>query len=700
MAQVDNDLEESDAIVPADMDSDAAELSDARRSGKVLKDIYFAGQSAEKHEKLLAWYATKGHLVRVARGIYLNAQLSEEERAKVILDHAIRITMYRNPKGTLAGSSAFLHAPADGYVFLASSSYSRPQVIGGVLTISHLRYEIPMAVQSDEIHTVADPSGHFKARVLSDDLLILSSFRTHSSRPIQAMLSLEDVDKVIDRRASTLGGLDVLQKRLEKMAKTMGYYGKAVRDINEHIRRRSSYTTAKRNLYDFEVLWNKNRVGTLSFDGASWLYEKKADHTLPLTLCPEVTAKRVPSFLLSLLPESKIQRLHGESGLIEFKVADRYISNINVRTLDKVSEPVIVDTLEGSLMDFITDHAVFTGNGDGLRHIFSSEKYLDALSRAQQDQKSPRISGLQQKLACNLDANGNLTLAHGKSFTHIAKPSPRGFSESFAAIEWYSMTLACYCHIETEVYAIADLQGGSPVFIAERFDVRQGYNDRSNILTEDFWSIAGLRDSNDKYNVDLMEVADALMKHSTAPDLDGRQLLKQIVLSWFIGNHDMHTKNIMMIKHANADRSGFESIRLAPAYDLMVTRIYPGDPATPALFLAGSKDYSVASLRALGSKLDIPGMETVAIIEDIRQQLREFAPVLRDHLPPEIVAHPVSMADIHRACTVILHNCETLALEPVRKPPRAADRQSSIAKPRFIETANIAKPAGKMREPE
>jgi serine/threonine-protein kinase HipA len=51
-------------------------------------------------------------------------------------------------------------------------------------------------------------------------------------------------------------------------------------------------------------------------------------------------------------------------------------------------------------------------------------------------------------------------------------------------------------------------------------------------------------------------------------------ILKRALFAWFIADGDMHLKNLALLKIADPGKKNFRSIRMAPLYDAVTTRIF------------------------------------------------------------------------------------------------------------------------------
>jgi serine/threonine-protein kinase HipA len=63
---------------------------------------------------------------------------------------------------------------------------------------------------------------------------------------------------------------------------------------------------------------------------------------------------------------------------------------------------------------------------------------------------------------------------------------------------------------------------------------------------------------------------------STAHEEDVVIILRRAVFAWLIADGDMHLKNLALLKIAEPGDDAFYSVRMAPLYDAVTTRIFPG----------------------------------------------------------------------------------------------------------------------------
>jgi serine/threonine-protein kinase HipA len=71
-------------------------------------------------------------------------------------------------------------------------------------------------------------------------------------------------------------------------------------------------------------------------------------------------------------------------------------------------------------------------------------------------------------------------------------------------------------------------------------------------------------------------MARGLRPLSTDPARDLDILFRRAVFAWLIADGDMHLKNLALLKVADVGDKTFTSVRFAPLYDAVTTRVFPG----------------------------------------------------------------------------------------------------------------------------
>lgn len=143
-------------------------------------------------------------------------------------------------------------------------------------------------------------------------------------------------------------------------------------------------------------------------------------------------------------------------------------------------------------------------------------------------------------------------------------------------MEWLCLELGRAAGFEAPDAALIDMPDGmSPALLVERFDIRRGPKDQRRLALEDVCSILDLPTSA-KYDGTIERMARGLRPLSTDPARDLDILFRRAVFAWLIADGDMHLKNMAMLKTAEAGAKAFTTVRFAPLYDAVTTRVFPG----------------------------------------------------------------------------------------------------------------------------
>jgi serine/threonine-protein kinase HipA len=181
------------------------------------------------------------------------------------------------------------------------------------------------------------------------------------------------------------------------------------------------------------------------------------------------------------------------------------------------------------------------------------------------------LAGAQNKIPVYIH-NGRFYLTTGIApSSHILKP-PSPYFEDMVQNEYFCMRLAEAVQLPVPRSTIWKGKKHS-AYIVERYDrkkVKGGIIER--LHQEDLCQVLGFM-PDQKYENEggpgLAECCQILDMYSSQPILDKQAIVKWIIFNYFIGNADAHGKNLSLIREIDG------SIRLAPFYDLISTRVYP-----------------------------------------------------------------------------------------------------------------------------
>jgi serine/threonine-protein kinase HipA len=141
------------------------------------------------------------------------------------------------------------------------------------------------------------------------------------------------------------------------------------------------------------------------------------------------------------------------------------------------------------------------------------------------------------------------------------------------------MHLAQIAKIKVVPHSLIRMKDGSLGYITKRIDrTKSG----EKIAMEDMCQLTE-RQTEHKYRSSYEQIAKAIRKYSSNPQMDVTDFLELVYFSWLTGNNDMHLKNFSLYQPKN-------DVRLAPAYDMLNVAIAnPADDEELALSLNGKK---------------------------------------------------------------------------------------------------------------
>jgi serine/threonine-protein kinase HipA len=217
---------------------------------------------------------------------------------------------------------------------------------------------------------------------------------------------------------------------------------------------------------------------------------------------------------------------------------------------------------------------------------------VDIPFKAQEMAGKLSISGVQAKLSLKLNRVRKELLVTASGGEYILKPQIETFPD-IPENENLCMSIAGRLGVDVPPHALLALKDGSLAYIIKRFDRARG----KKIHQEDFFQILG---SEDKYKGSLEKIGTRLKEISAVPGLDAQLFFERVLLSFIIGNGDAHLKNFSVIYD---DRN---QIRLAPAYDIVSSKLVIPDEEDSALTLNGKKNkLTLGDFDALAATLRI-----------------------------------------------------------------------------------------------
>jgi serine/threonine-protein kinase HipA len=247
------------------------------------------------------------------------------------------------------------------------------------------------------------------------------------------------------------------------------------------------------------------------------------------------------------------------------------------------------------------------------------------------------LSGAQDKALICVEASGMPSLPTGSSpSTHILKPNIRrmeGVWES-AANEALVMRMAKKCGLDvSEVF----YEPTTRACIVRRYDrVEAADGTLRRLVQYDLCQLNGTA-SGKKYESEggpgIARCLELVRKYSSVPAADLNSVLKAVFFNLCAGNNDGHAKNLSLL--ARVDKS----VRLAPLYDLMCTRIYPGLSGDFAFQIGGEArpgSISRTHVEALAREIKMRPAFVLGVARQVGEQVLEAAPQALVELQPDL----------------------------------------------------------------
>ena len=586
--------------------------------------LYLVGQTIDRARAHAA--AQAGDLTRLLRGLYVD---SGDDIDAVVLRHAVRIAAYLYPRAYLSSASAVLLAPtADGRLFLSGRRNQRTR-IRGLEIIQNQGPDAPSTVPA----IVADDMGELHLTASSPRQRFLEAFRVRSEHAgaIDPQMRRQMADRLIEEYGDPRQAADAVWV----MARVLRWTREA--DAAEAFLDAAHPAEGPVNAarIALEVAWHGTPMGQLSHDGVEWRWAAAPGRQPPLIR--PTRPGSLPPLIESLLPEGWLAQVLDDRDEREtLRSGRRYMSNVAIVSDPAELAQIAPDVLEGRLARHV-EQGVFTGRYDGPTRRSLDDSFQANLARLFASRNTPRLSGIQIKAPMCLRSDGDLVAAVDAPFTHILKPAGTNGFEDLPVVEWLCMALARAAGFATPEAALAPMPDGMrPALLVERFDIRRNGNDVRRYALEDFCSILELPAAG-KYDGSIERMVRALRPLSTDPAADIEILYRRALFAWLIADGDMHLKNLALLKIAEPDSDRFDEVRMAPVYDAVTTRVFPGlDTDQMALTLNGRRDrLTPADFESMARTIDLPVPRAAQISADCA---RRTVDALGNLPAPEVLA--------------------------------------------------------------
>jgi serine/threonine-protein kinase HipA len=523
--------------------------------------LYLVGENIDKARA--HYLAETGKIVQLMRGIYVD---SSDDIDAVVLRHAVRIARYLYKRAYLSSASAILLAPTpDGRLFISGPRSQRTR-IRSLEIIQNAAPEHPSTATA----VIKDSLGEFRTNVSSVRQRFLEAFRIRSEHAssLNDSMRAEIAVRLIDEYGDPKAAADAIWA----LARENEWYREGEK-AERYLLKQPATTVTNEAALNFTVAWHGQPIGELDHDGFEWRWRPKEGFDLPLVR--QTVPGSLPPFILSLLPEGWLGKvLKNPDERSTLRSGKRYMSNIAIAQSPKDIASLPSDVLISELSAHTVD-GVFSGTYEGPGRDNIEQDFEQRLARLYAEADTPRLSGVQIKAPMFLDDKGKLQPATGKPFTHILKPAGTGGFQALPPIEFLALSLGRHAGFTVPEIALVSMPDGMPpALIVERFDIRTSPGDTRQLALEDFCSLLDLP-PDAKYDGTIERIMRALRPLSTAPEEDLKTILQRALFAWLIADGDMHLKNMALLKIAEPDAARFDSVRVAPLYDAVTTRVFP-----------------------------------------------------------------------------------------------------------------------------
>lgn len=194
------------------------------------------------------------------------------------------------------------------------------------------------------------------------------------------------------------------------------------------------------------------------------------------------------------------------------------------------------------------------------------------------------VTGVQKKISLNLERGhtNRLTLINYPS-GYILKPQTEEY-QYMPEAEDVAMDVAEAAGIKVVPHGLIDIDG-EWAYITKRVDRKILRSGVEKLAMEDFCQLSG-RMTEDKYKGSYERCVEIIRKYSMRSGYDCTEFFLIVLVSYLIGNSDMHLKNFSLIETEPGNRE----FVLAPAYDMLpVKLLLKEDEEDLALTLNGKK---------------------------------------------------------------------------------------------------------------
>jgi hypothetical protein len=429
-----------------------------------------------------------------------------------------------------------------------------------------------------------------------------------------------------------------------------------------------------------QVCWYGERIGTacMTENGLSWKgFASEQMEDLFGKRLPIREEDGMPQFLVNLEPEHEVFAQMGINDKNDYlSTGLRFLSNFTISRNAPFDMPVNHDELQADFSAFIDDNHIFTGSYiSELPSSFDEDELSAELSDLWSNRYAPRYSGQETKIPVSLNEDGTLEEAITKPFTHFLKLPNDGPKEGWGLNEWMCMQLAEASGIETAQHALITLSDSlAPAYMVERFDIESKHHDHTVIpLMQDLCTIDGMRPLKgleaqiEKEGLaigSIEKIAPVIAELSTDPKADMENFFQRTLISYAVGDGDMHRKNVSMIFKYDTKSNELVSARMSPAYDITSEVHTAVADIGMALRINGKpKNFKKKDFIACAARMGIEAERAEEIMESTFTKIADRAVEIANNLPENVRDNIMCNYTANRIATIAVKRAKLMGYE-------------------------------------
>jgi serine/threonine-protein kinase HipA len=236
------------------------------------------------------------------------------------------------------------------------------------------------------------------------------------------------------------------------------------------------------------------------------------------------------------------------------------------------------------------------------------------------------ISGAQRKISLGFSQDRATLQVPEIGGAYILKPQT-GVYPSLPENEHLTMQLAALFGLEIPPCGLVRLTDQSLAYIIRRFDRAADGRKRRQ---EDFCQLA-VKPPKEKYDGSAELCVKMIRQYSSQPLVDLLKLYRQWVFSWWVGNHDLHLKNLSLLAGSDGPH------QLSPVYDLVATHVVIADDHMPLSMGGRTRNFARPAWLRFAAYCAIPERAADRVLQQPARLLeRAEQMVARSWLPDEM----------------------------------------------------------------